>query len=65
MKRLTTATTLLTATAATLLGAPASAHHSQSMFDTTKEIVIRWRQWALYIAHASLRTPSVGFTVRP
>ena len=26
--------------AAALLTAPASAHHSQSMFDTTKEIVI-------------------------
>ncbi len=40
MKRLTAATSILTATATALLGAPASAHHSQSMFDTTKEIVI-------------------------
>jgi Family of unknown function (DUF6152) len=42
MKRLTAATPLLTAAAfaSALLGAPASAHHSQSMFDTTKEIVI-------------------------
>ena len=38
MKRLTAATPLLIATA--LFGAPASAHHSQSMFDTSKEIVI-------------------------
>src|SRR5262245_26644200 len=36
MKRLTAATALLALT----LSAPASAHHSQSMFDTTKEIVI-------------------------
>ena len=44
MKRLTAATPLLTATATAtaiaLLCAPASAHHSQSMFDTTQEIVI-------------------------
>jgi hypothetical protein len=38
MKRLTAATPILTATA--LLCAPAAAHHSQSMFDTSKEIVI-------------------------
>jgi hypothetical protein len=38
MKRLTAATPILAATA--LLGAPALAHHSQSMFDTSKEIVI-------------------------
>jgi hypothetical protein len=38
MNRLTAATPILTATA--LLCAPAAAHHSQSMFDTTKEIVI-------------------------
>jgi uncharacterized protein DUF6152 len=38
MKRLTAATPILIAAA--LLAAPASAHHSQSMFDTTKEIVI-------------------------
>jgi hypothetical protein len=40
MKRLTAATPLLTATAAALLCAPATAHHSQSMFDTTQEIII-------------------------
>src|SRR5688572_31917197 len=43
MKRLTAATPLLAAiasAAAAALSAPASAHHSQSMFDTTKEIVI-------------------------
>jgi hypothetical protein len=42
MQRLTTATLLLTATATAvaLLCAPASAHHSQSMFDTTKELVL-------------------------
>jgi len=38
MKRLTVATLSLAVT--TLLGAPASAHHSVSMFDTTKEILI-------------------------
>ena len=38
MKRLTAATPILIATA--FASAPASAHHSQSMFDTTKEIVI-------------------------
>src|SRR5262245_5121099 len=38
MRRLTAATPILAAAA--LLCAPASAHHSQSMFDTTKEIVI-------------------------
>ena len=38
MKRLTAATPILAATA--LLGAPASAHHSVSMFDTTQEILI-------------------------
>ena len=38
MKRMTAATPILTATA--LLCAPAAAHHSQSMFDTTKEIVV-------------------------
>jgi hypothetical protein len=37
MKRLTLATPIL---AAALLAASASAHHSQSMFDTTKEILI-------------------------
>ncbi len=42
MKRLTAATSILTATAiaTATLSAPASAHHSQSMFDTTQEIVI-------------------------
>jgi hypothetical protein len=40
MKRLTAATLLLAAIAAATLSAPASAHHSQSMFDTSKEIVI-------------------------
>ena len=43
MKRLTAATPLLAAiasAAAAALSAPASAHHSQSMFDTTQEIVI-------------------------
>jgi hypothetical protein len=44
MKRLTAAMPLLTAiasaTATALLCAPAAAHHSQSMFDTTKEIVV-------------------------
>jgi hypothetical protein len=40
MKRLTAATSLLTAAATALLCAPASAHHSQSMFDTSKELVI-------------------------
>ena len=40
MKRLTAGTPLLTATAMALLCAPASAHHSQSMFDTSKELVI-------------------------
>jgi hypothetical protein len=38
MRRLAAATTILAATA--LLGAPASAHHSQSMFDTSQEILI-------------------------
>src|SRR5687768_9330266 len=38
MKRLTAVTPILIAAA--LLAAPTSAHHSQSMFDTTKEIVI-------------------------
>ena len=38
MRRLTAATPILAATA--LLGAPASAHHSQSMFDTSQEILI-------------------------
>ena len=38
MRRLTAAAPILAATA--LMGAPASAHHSQSMFDTSKEIVI-------------------------
>ncbi|HEX6997203.1 MAG TPA: DUF6152 family protein [Gammaproteobacteria bacterium] len=38
MERATAASTILAAMA--LLGAPASAHHSQSMFDTTKEILI-------------------------
>ncbi len=37
MKRLTAAALPL---AATLLGAPAFAHHSQAMFDTSKEIVL-------------------------
>ena len=40
MKRLTAAAPLLTAAATALLCANASAHHSQSLFDTTKEIVI-------------------------
>ena len=39
MKHLTALTPLLIAAAATF-SAPASAHHSQSMFDTSKEIVI-------------------------
>ena len=38
MKRLTAATPILAATA--LLCAPASAHHSQAMFDTTQEILV-------------------------
>jgi len=38
MTRLTVATLSLAVT--TLMGAPASAHHSVSMFDTTKEILI-------------------------
>jgi hypothetical protein len=38
MRRLTAATPILVATA--LLGAPASAHHSQAMFDTSQEILI-------------------------
>ena len=38
MRRLTATTPLLAATA--LLGVPASAHHSQSMFDTSQEILI-------------------------
>jgi hypothetical protein len=38
MKRLTAATSILAATA--LLCTPAAAHHSQSMFDTSTEIVI-------------------------
>jgi hypothetical protein len=38
MSRLTAAAPLLAATA--LLGAPASAHHSQAMFDTSQEILI-------------------------
>jgi hypothetical protein len=38
MNRLTAATPILAATA--LLGVPASAHHSISMFDTTQEILI-------------------------
>ena len=37
MRRLTAATPILAATA--LLDAPASAHHSQAMFDTTQEIL--------------------------
>jgi hypothetical protein len=40
MRRLTAATPLLIATATATLSAPASAHHSQSMFDTSQEIVI-------------------------
>ncbi len=40
MQRLPGATPLLTATAMVLLCAPASAHHSQSMFDTSKELVL-------------------------
>ena len=39
MKRLTAAAPLLAAAA--LLGAPAFAHHSQAMFDTTQEIVLK------------------------
>src|SRR5688572_12656235 len=38
MRRLTAASPILAATA--LLGTPASAHHSVSMFDTTQEILI-------------------------
>jgi Family of unknown function (DUF6152) len=38
MKRLIAATPILAAAA--LLGAPASAHHSQAMFDTSQEILI-------------------------
>jgi hypothetical protein len=38
MKRLTAATPILAATA--LLCVPASAHHSQSMFDTSQEILL-------------------------
>jgi hypothetical protein len=38
MQRLTALTPIFAAIA--LLGAPASAHHSQSMFDTSKEIII-------------------------
>jgi Family of unknown function (DUF6152) len=38
MRRLTAATPLLAATA--LLGAPASAHHSVSMFDASQEILV-------------------------
>jgi hypothetical protein len=38
MERLTAALPTFTATA--LLGVPASAHHSQSMFDTSQEIII-------------------------
>ena len=45
MKRSTAATQLLTVTAAAiatvLLSPPAFAHHSQSMFDTSKELVIK------------------------
>ena len=40
MKRLTAATLLLAAIAAATLSAPASAHHSQSMFDTSQELLI-------------------------
>jgi hypothetical protein len=40
MKRLTAATPLLAAAATALLSAPAAAHHSQSMFDTSTELVI-------------------------
>jgi hypothetical protein len=40
MKRLAAATPLLTAAITALLCAPASAHHSISMFDTTQEILI-------------------------
>ena len=39
MRPLTAATPILAATA--LLGAPASAHHSQSMFDTSQEILVK------------------------
>src|SRR4051812_33770440 len=39
MKRLTAAAPLLAATA--LLCAPVHAHHSQAMFDTTQEIVLK------------------------
>jgi hypothetical protein len=39
MKRLTAAAPLLAAAA--LLGAPAYAHHSQAMFDTTQELVLK------------------------
>jgi hypothetical protein len=38
MRRLTAAAPILAATA--LLGVPASAHHSQSMFDNSKEILV-------------------------
>ena len=40
MQRLTAVMPLLTATAMALLCASASAHHSQSMYDTSKELVI-------------------------
>ena len=40
MHRLTAAAPLLAATALALFCAPASAHHSQSMFDTSKELVL-------------------------
>src|SRR5436190_9244087 len=40
MKRLTAATSIVTATVTALLCSPANAHHSQAMFDTSKEIVI-------------------------
>ncbi len=39
MRRLTAATPILAATAL-LGGAPASAHHSQAMFDTSQEILL-------------------------
>ena len=40
MPRLTAAASLLAAIPLALSCAPASAHHSQSMFDTSKELVI-------------------------
>jgi hypothetical protein len=41
MKRLTAAASLLSAAVAAVLAAPASAHHSQAMFDNSQELIFK------------------------